>query len=62
MKISELATDITLSRVFMLRWAAEPLEYAAKAFALRTKPNAQGAHWASNIYEQWVKSAAGTIA
>lgn len=38
--------------------ADEAMKYAAKAFALRSKPNVQGAHWASDIYEQWEKKAA----
>lgn len=42
--------------------ADEAMKYAAKAFALRSKPSVQGAHWASNIYEQWVKTAAVTTA
>lgn len=38
--------------------ADEAMEYAAKAFALRSKPSVQGTHWASDIYEQWEKKAA----
>lgn len=38
--------------------ADEAMKYAAKAFALRSKPSVQGAHWASDIYEQWEKKAA----
>lgn len=38
--------------------ADEAMKYATKAFALRSKPNVQGAHWASDIYEQWEKKAA----
>lgn len=37
--------------------ADEAMKYAAKAFALRSKPNVQGSHWASDIYEKWVKAA-----
>lgn len=38
--------------------ADEAMRYAAKAFALRSKPSVQGAHWASDIYEQWERKAA----
>ncbi|GEM_PF-1954677 len=38
--------------------ADEAMIYAAKAFSLRSKPSVQGAHWASDIYEQWQKKAA----
>lgn len=38
--------------------ADEAMKYAAKAFSLRSKPSVQGAHWASDIYEQWQKKAA----
>jgi hypothetical protein len=38
--------------------ADEAMKYAAKAFALRSKPSVQGTHWASDIYKQWEKKAA----
>lgn len=42
--------------------ADEAMKHAAKAFSLRSRPNASGSHWASDIYEKWVKAAAGTAA
>lgn len=38
--------------------ADEAMRYAAKAFALRSKPSVQGAHWAPDIYDQWERKAA----
>jgi hypothetical protein len=40
--------------------ADEAMKYAAKAFALRSKPSVQGTRWAADIYDQWVRTAAGT--
>lgn len=40
--------------------ADEAMKHAAKAFGLRSKPSVSGSHWASDIYEKWVKAAAGT--
>lgn len=34
--------------------ADEAMKHATKAFNLKSKPSKRGAHWASDIYEQWV--------
>lgn len=55
--------DPTNIRVWCIKhgWHAnaadEAMKYAAKAFALRSKPSMQGAHWAPDIYEQWERTA-----
>lgn len=38
--------------------ADEAMKHATKAFALRARPNGYGSHWASDIYERWVKASA----
>lgn len=39
--------------------ADEAAKHATKAFGLVSKPSSYGKHWASDIYERWVKASKG---